>query len=231
VIKSNVGNPEFDMDVTFSKFHLWAIKTGTLKENCYIVQSTESREIVVIDPGDAEEQIIKHIENLGGDLKYILLTHAHHDHVYAVSAIAEKFKVPFYLHSLDKGLLKRAPLYAMSLDKRKINAPQNPSYIDNEKLYFGGELIKCIHLPGHTAGSVCYLWGGAVFTGDTLLYEEVGRSDLPGGSSLLLDISIEKLKNILASEDIIFPGHNNCWMAKAASNWLALDSINVKNRE
>ncbi|MBU3598257.1 MBL fold metallo-hydrolase [Polynucleobacter bastaniensis] len=177
----------------------------------------------VVDPGDDEHEIIKLIDDFGGNLKYILLTHAHHDHIYSVSAIAERYKISFYLHSADKGLLRQAPLYAMSLDKRKIKVPQNPLFIDDASLYFGGQLIRYMHLPGHTSGSVCYLWGGAIFTGDTLLYEEIGRSDLPGGSPLLLNESIEKLKNILKNEDVLFPGHNNYWLADSAREWLNLN--------
>ena len=79
--------------------------------------------------------------------------------------------------------------------------------------------IRTIHTPGHTPGSVCYCFDGFVFTGDTLLYQHMGRADTPGGDPEQLVLSIDRLLNELSDDTVILPGHGRPWSIAEAKNW------------
>jgi hydroxyacylglutathione hydrolase len=204
----------------------WSITTfvsgSTWKENCYLVRHLSTGELALIDPGADDGQIAAQIQDAGGILRHMLLTHAHHDHVGAVAALGRRFGVACRLHRNDVRLLHHAPMYAWRFAQRKIELPK-PFHVleDMPALQLGGHPIEVLHTPGHTAGSVCYAVGGAVFTGDTLLFQHVGRVDLPGSDVQLLKLSIDQLIQRLPPEATIFPGHGRLWSMQEAQQWWA----------
>jgi hydroxyacylglutathione hydrolase len=189
------------------------------KENCYIVQHQTSREQVLIDPGDRADAIMQAIADGGGQLRHILLTHTHFDHVGAAAAISKLFGLPCRLHKDDVRLLHHAPMYALRFAGKSIEMPVSYQALDDKPLQFGEQTIEVIHTPGHTRGSVCYQIGGLLFTGDTLLRQRVGRTDLPGGDPVPLKESINRLLTELPEDTPLFPGHGRPWTIGEARAW------------
>lgn len=193
--------------------------TGRWRENCYLVRHVPTGDLVLVDPGDDSHLILKAIEAEGSKLRLIVLTHAHHDHVGAVKAVCEKFQMHFYLHKDDVKLLHRAPTYALAFEKKKIEISKNYRLLGSEDLVWGGDAINVMSLPGHTGGSVCFYFGGIAFTGDTLLNEFIGRTDLPGSDAVELGKSITNMLRTLPHDTLLFPGHGRPWTVAAANSW------------
>jgi glyoxylase-like metal-dependent hydrolase (beta-lactamase superfamily II) len=195
------------------------IPTGRWRENCYLVRHVPTGDLMLVDPGDDSHLILKAIDDEGSQLKLIILTHAHHDHVGAVKAVCEKFQLHFYLHKDDVKLLNRAPTYALAFEKKIIEISKNYRLLGSEDLVWGGEKINLMNLPGHTQGGVCFHFGGIAFTGDTLLNEFIGRTDLPGADAAALAKSITTLLNTLPDDTLLFPGHGKPWTVATATRW------------
>jgi len=202
---------------------------GAWKENCYLVRHVDTCELALIDPGEDDGRIIEAVQNRGNMLRYILLTHAHHDHVGGVASLARKFGIPCHVHPNDVRLLHHAPMYAWRFAQKRIEAPKPYiAHSDQADLQLGKRLLSVIHTPGHTSGSVCYVIGGAVFTGDTLLFQHVGRVGLPGADAQLMKESISCLICQLPPETVILPGHGRSWTMGEAQQWwqsVAIDAV------
>ena len=204
----------------------WSISTfvtpSNWKENCYLAQHLPTGDLVLIDPGGDDGAIADQIVACGGHLRSILLTHAHHDHVGGVAALARQFGVGCRLHPKDVRLLHHSPMYAMRFSQKKIELPGPFSVLaPEETLEAGGEPIRVLHTPGHTGGSVCYAFGGVAFTGDTLLFEVVGRLDLPGAEPQLIQVSVDHLLTTLDPDTLMLPGHGRPWRVGDARAWWA----------
>lgn len=191
------------------------------KECCYLVSCTITGEQALIDPGNNAAVISNTIESNGNKkLKYILITHGHHDHVGEIENIAKKFGVKGLIHKNDALLAKHSPIYAIRFDNRIIKTPREVEMMNKEQYEFGkDDFLKIIFTPGHTKGSVCFSFSGFVFTGDTLLNEFVGRTDLPDSKPEEIVSSVDKLLFLLKDDDMIFPGHGNPWEARDAKKW------------
>ena len=189
------------------------------KQNTYVVTHLSSLNTIIIDPGDNADLIIQYIRERGGKVSRLLLTHPHHDHVGAAAQVSEYFKVACELHKRDVRLLMHAPMYAMMFANKKIAPVSHFQHF--EELSLGSEEPKLvsIHTPGHTKGSVCYLFAGFVMTGDTLLYKLVGRTDLPGSCAEQLTGSVASLLRQLHDDVLIFSGHGKPWKAGDAKAW------------
>lgn len=189
------------------------------KQNTYIVHQIFSSNTIIIDPGDNAETIINQIQFGGGNVTRILLTHPHHDHVGAAAEISEYFGVKCELHKQDLRLLMHAPMYAQRFANKKI--PSIPHYQLFEELECQSEglMVTSLHTPGHTKGSVCYLFDSFVFTGDTLLYKHLGRTDIPGSCAEEISGSVSNLLHQLNDDTIIFPGHGKPWSVREAKTW------------
>jgi hydroxyacylglutathione hydrolase len=190
------------------------------KENCYLVTHTTSASTVVIDPGASADFIIGHLAGLGTRVVDILLTHPHHDHVGAVAQLSEQFGIDCKLHKLDVRLLMQAPTYALTFAKQRLTPVTRFQSFEAE-LQTGAEqpAVRAIHTPGHTKGSCCFVFDGFVFTGDTLLYRYIGRTDLPGGNLADLNASVSALLAQLPDGTVIFPGHGKPWSVGEAKKW------------
>jgi len=197
------------------------IMTGdSWKENCYLVSHLPSAELALIDPGDDSDSIIQAVLESGARLRHILLTHAHFDHVGAVAALCRRFGLACDVHKGDARLLRHATMYAMRFARKQIEPPPPfRTYEDQPAFQLGERPVQVIHTPGHTPGSVCYYFDGFVFTGDTLLYQRVGRTDLPGGDAPLLAASVLRLVESLPGDTVMFPGHGRPWILAEAQNW------------
>lgn len=174
---------------------------GVYEENIYVLVDEKSKDACIVDPGGNADILIQKIEELNCNVKYILLTHGHFDHVEALNEIESKYKAPIYMNENE--------VYFMKSDKTVFGSlPKEYNIVkDGDTLPFGDGEIKCIHTPGHTKGGMCYLYKEAMFTGDTLFKGSVGRSDFIGGDFNELINSI-KTKLMILDEGIkVYPGH------------------------
>jgi len=169
---------------------------GTLESNGYVIYQKEGAGCLVIDPGYNPGKFIRYINEMGLTLDGILLTHCHHDHVGGVANIKEAFDCPVYLHRGD-----------MDQYKGPVDIPLE----GGEEIPLGGERIKVIHTPGHTAGGICYYSEKSklAFTGDTIFNVDLGRTDLEGGSEERMTATCRDIINQWSNEIFIYPGHGD----------------------
>ena len=184
------------------------ITNGRWRENCYIAHN-EHQEAIVIDPGGAANLITEYIEAMKLNTLAILNTHAHYDHLGAVAELQTTLGVPFFLHSKELRMLKRANLFRKIFDADDpISLPSVDYCIDQVEtpIHLGTLSIAVLSTPGHTEGSVCFQLDDRLFPGDTLLKGRVGRVDLPGGDRSTLNNSLKRLSE-LPPQTKLYPGH------------------------
>jgi len=179
--------------------------------NCYIVGPEESKQGIIIDPGDESRVILEKVADLGLDIKLIVLTHGHIDHVGALKAVKEATGAEMAIHADDakslrglRGLLKSILVPGLSYP---VPPPPERLLKDGDSLDAGDLHFKVLHTPGHTPGGICLLGEGVVFSGDTLFNYGIGRTDLPGGSYQRLMESIRAKLMVLPDETVVYPGH------------------------
>ena len=181
---------------------------GRWHQNCYVIADGEGNAIIV-DPGSQAAQIATLVDQNGWRVHGILNTHAHYDHMGAVAPLKERYMVPFFLHGADEPLLKRANLYRMLFESRDaVQVPTVTHDIAGLPSHFevGPFAVSWIATPGHTEGSVCLLLPDFLFSGDTLMHDSIGRTDLPGGNREQLMASVRKLME-LPGNTIVCGGH------------------------
>lgn len=184
------------------------IVNGKWAENCYIV-SNRHNQALIIDPGGNLNLMCDYLKDNNLSLSAIINTHGHFDHVVSVADLVKKYQCPFYLHSKDERLLKSANLYMTLFEgEEKIGIPLVDFYLDkmNLPLIIDNFEIQVLFSPGHTEGSVCFLIENALFTGDTLLKNTIGRIDLPGANKEKLSKSLQILSRLNGSLEV-YPGH------------------------
>lgn len=189
------------------------IKTdiGTMiGENCYIIQDDETKETMIIDPGNLTEELAEMLETLDIKLKYIVLTHCHADHITGAEQIKQKYGGRILIHIEDAEGLKNSDVnlcYYIGLDDVRVNADSRLN--DGDLIHIEDLEFKVIHTPGHTKGSICLYCEkeGLLFSGDTLFRGTWGRTDLPTSSFENIIDSITNRLMILPDDTIVYPGH------------------------
>jgi len=184
------------------------IENGTWKENCYILCYLSNA--IIIDPGECYDEIIEFLSSKKLSPLAILNTHAHFDHIASVYEVQQKYCIPFYLHSNDEKLLKSANAYMKLFGGTNfIKIPKVDYYLDDiTDLKFCEINLKVLFTPGHTNGSLCFLFNNILFTGDTLLKGKIGRVDLPGGNLTKLIQSLKQISKV-KKNTYIYPGHGD----------------------
>ena len=176
---------------------------GTFATNCYVVNSHETKEAIIIDPGidlpTEAQQIFNFITEGGLKIKLIVNTHGHQDHISGYATFQAKYNVPVYIHKLDAQAIE---------DLKKDMYPPPVLLQEGSSITFGEETLKVIHTPGHTPGSICLIGERLAFTGDTLFAGGIGRTDFPGGSDKAMQRSLDKLMQ-LPDNIMIYPGHGS----------------------
>lgn len=191
-----------------SALQITALPNGQWRQNCYVL-SGEGPQAIVIDPGSDAEMIQKHLDENQLEPLAILNTHAHYDHIGAVADLVDRYQIPFYLHAGDEKILKQANLYKILFESKK--SVRIPARFENlaslpTALKINNFSFEVFYSPGHTPGGVCFLFEQSLFSGDTLMPNGPGRTDLPGGDKQALNRSVDNFRN-LSSKTIIYPGH------------------------
>ncbi len=205
------------------KLSIQAISNGPWKQNCYVVADVDTKKSFIVDPGSEAKKIQKFIDEEGLDPIAIVNTHGHFDHVGAVDSLMKTYQIPFFLSGDDAKLLKQANIYKILFEvKEPITIPQITTSIGvkDRKLSVGPFEIIVIATPGHTKGSVCLIIENEMFSGDTIFSNQLGRTDLPGGSSESLLKSADVLRDLDGSLNV-WPGHGKSFTLKDL--WANLD--------
>lgn len=184
--------------------------TGDYTVNTYVVSCPETRECVIIDPGGDAEVLLQILADKGLQAKMILNTHGHADHILANEELKKTLAVPVGMHKEDLEFFSRPEIREVTEKELGLTAPGTADRVleDGDIIHVGTLEIQVLHTPGHTPGSVCFLAGANVFTGDTLFVGDVGRTDLAGGSLPTLLQSIREKLLDLPKETRVRPGHD-----------------------
>ncbi len=183
---------------------------GALQTNCYLVGDEATREGIIIDPGGNGALILETVQRLKLDVKLVVNTHGHVDHIAANREVMEGTGAPLAIHPDDANMLTN-PLRSFAILMGKIH-PSPPATVlleEGSTVEFGSIVLQVLHTPGHSAGSIS-LWCAdekAVFSGDVLFNLSIGRADLPGGSQRVLLQSIREKLFTLPDDTVVYPGH------------------------
>lgn len=183
---------------------------GPFQENTYLVIDDETGHAVLVDPGDEGDEIIAMVESSAAKLQAVWLTHAHLDHIGAISAVRRRFEnVPVHLHPLDR------PVYdAQSFFAESYGIPfEQPGAPDNELAHgdvvrVGSLAFEVIHAPGHSPGHVVFHGHGVLLGGDVLFAGSIGRTDLPMANPAHMQESLAKMA-ALTPATVVYPGHGD----------------------
>lgn len=190
------------------KFERFIVGMG--EANGYILFDEESLEAIIIDPGDEESVFINYIQKHHLNPKEIVLTHYHYDHIGVVEGLKNKYKCPVSIHKKDvEGLKDPSINHSARGYRRALSIAPDRILSDGDIIEAGKIVLEVIHTPGHTPGSICLMVPGEnmAFTGDTIFDDDLGRTDLEGGSADAMKRSI--VNKISKWDDAvrIYPGH------------------------
>lgn len=186
------------------------IPGGSFLTNSYIIADEEAKEGILVDPGSQVDEVLEEIENLELDVKRIVNTHCHIDHVAGVEEAKQALGAEFYLHPKEEPVLRDIPNAMRRFPEfGGVKVPKIDKYIEEgDEIPIGKYVAKVIHTPGHTWGSICLIIDDNVFDGDVLFAGSVGRVDLAGGTSMReLIHSIKTKLMTLPPSYKVYPGH------------------------
>jgi glyoxylase-like metal-dependent hydrolase (beta-lactamase superfamily II) len=191
---------------------LETIIVGALSVNCFIVGCDVTKLAAVIDPGDNAAKILQVLDERGLKLKYIILTHSHFDHTGAAKELQEKTGAEVLVHKSDEVLLRNVEAQATLFGMTVPPAPSVDGYMKEGDTIEVGEIhMKVIETPGHTQGGVSLYVEDekVVFTGDTLFWGSIGRTDLPGGDYATIMHSLKVKLGSLPDDTKVYCGHGD----------------------
>ena len=183
--------------------------------NTYLVADPATRQCAIVDPACQasyeDEQLRKYIADMGLTPSYVLLTHAHVDHIAGLRQVCEFYRLPVTMHADGRKLLRQAEAYGSMMGFAVDNMDDlefNPLE-DNQVLQLGETRIECRFVPGHSPGSMCFVLPEckSVITGDALFHFSIGRTDLPGGDYNLLISKLKERILTLPDDYTVLPGH------------------------
>ena len=178
---------------------------GAYQTNTYIVHDAASASCVLIDPGYEADTILSQVQKLGLSVEAILLTHGHFDHVGAVEQIVESTGCKLWMSERDWSQFPN-PVIRFYYPIANCDFTEVQFCEEGEAIHAAGLAFTVMETPGHTYGSVCFICENVIFSGDTLFFRGVGRTDLPGGDWDTLSASLERLKALDGSQ-LVCPGH------------------------
>ena len=192
-----------------TRLQIETFSVGQLKTNCYLVFDLKTKEALLIDPGEAPEFLAQRITEENLQLKYLVATHGHFDHVLAIGVLKVIFKVPFLMNKKDQGLLRKmndSASYWLGIESYYPVAEVDQNLKEGQVLKLGKKSLKVIETPGHTPGGICLFGQKVLFSGDTLFLSGIGRTDYSYSDEDQVTKSLQKLIKLPATT-IVYPGH------------------------
>lgn len=175
--------------------------------NTYFIWDDSSKQAVLIDPSAPSVQLKDFITHHQLELKYIINTHGHADHIGGNAFFQKSFHAPVAIHTDDAEMLVDSKLNLSAYVDVELSSPAADKLLnDGDKIEVGSDSLTIIHTPGHTRGGICLYTEGFLISGDTLFLHDIGRTDLPGGSYDQLICSVKKLFT-LPGDTVVLPGH------------------------
>lgn len=176
--------------------------------NTYLL--AKDNQALVIDPGFNGKEIIEHLQRHNLKLISVVFTHGHYDHIKDFNLLDINDSIKVYIHQDELDFLYQPNLnlsnmfnHDFVLDKKIII----DTVVDGQNIDFVREELKIIHLPGHTKGSIGIIYNQHFFSGDTLFFDSIGRTDLPTGNNGKIYMSLKKIKSSLPKNSMVYPGH------------------------
>lgn len=192
---------------TISNMKIQHITVGALEVNCYFVWDDATKKAMIIDPGDEPDRIMEWVKDLGLKVEYIVLTHAHFDHVGALPELKALTGAKIVVHQDEMNTYNSVSKQGIMWGFEVAPLPKPDILVkEGDEIKIGDVALKVIHTPGHTPGCMCLYGSGALFSGDTLFQGSVGRTDFPGGDSRKLRESFKRLM-ALPDDTKVYPGH------------------------
>ena len=185
-----------------------SFKTGPIDNNVYVLVDDAAARCAVIDPGPDSGHILDALTARGLTVATIVNTHGHWDHVAENALFARAAGAPIYRHPMDEGIALQADQFAVMWGFRAhASPPADYTLEEGDTFAFGPHRFAVLHVPGHSAGSICLLEDGTLIGGDVLFRGSVGRTDIPGGSLPQLLGGIRAKLMPLPDETRVLPGH------------------------
>ncbi len=182
---------------------------GMVSTSTWLIQNKETKEILMIDPADNVNAIVRKVEQMGGVPKAVLLTHGHFDHIMAADDVRDRYDIPIYAFADEKLVLSNPRINLSGSWAAPYTLDVDCCVRDKDELKLAGFDIQVLHTPGHTLGSCCYYIKeeGVLFSGDTLFAGSIGRTDFPTSNMTHMRTSLRRLLTNLPGETIVYPGH------------------------
>jgi hydroxyacylglutathione hydrolase len=182
---------------------------GPMMNFVYLIGCAETRDAAVVDPAWDAPAILKMAKDLNLNIKYILVTHGHPDHINGLEALLQAVDARIIIHADEVEYMKEvARSFGMSTEFMKRRSGNIKTVSDGDKFQVGKLTVECLHTPGHSPGSLCFLVQGCLFSGDTLFVDACGRVDMPGGDPEKMWRSLNQKLRMLEDSIIVYPGHD-----------------------
>ncbi|OGI06139.1 MAG: hypothetical protein A2Y40_02655 [Candidatus Margulisbacteria bacterium GWF2_35_9] len=189
--------------------HVTHINVGPHPTGCYLVSSNKHN-VVIIDPGDDPEKIIKTVKSLQLTPKIILITHGHYDHIEAVNQLKETYNATVYISKDEIPLINNSQLQSLYAGHPILPVKIDRYLNENDTIILDELSFNVIKTPGHSPGSICFLIQDCLFSGDTLFSDGgIGRTDLFMGSYSDIANSIQRKLFTLPDQTVVYPGHGS----------------------
>lgn len=184
---------------------------GVCQTNCYFLNKEDSKEVIVVDPADRGDLLYQKLTEAGYEIKAILLTHGHFDHILGADEMRKLASVKIYALDVERQICENSGANLSDQFGKACTISVDVYVKDGDVIEAAGMKAKVIATPGHTIGSCCYYFeeDKVLISGDTLFEESVGRSDFPTGSHSQLVHSIEDRLMVLEDDVDVFPGHGD----------------------
>jgi len=193
---------------TSSEIQIRKLVVGPVSTNCFIIWDEGTKEGAIIDPGEEAERILEIVVDLELNIKYILATHCHFDHIAGIPGLKRELDAEFLAHVDDISFIEESQTAAGRWGFEIEQCPMPDNYAkEGDELEIGDLKMTVIHLPGHSPGGVGYLCGDVLFSGDTLFQGSIGRTDFRMGSLEILSKSIRERLYTLPNDTKVMTGH------------------------
>lgn len=187
------------------------LTVGPVQTNCYLAINKETKEAIIIDPGDDADRIGMRLKQLEAKPVAILLTHGHFDHAGAAKTLAAQYDILVYAHEKEAETLEDSRMNLSGPLAGGATTYHVDVFLkDEQELTLAGLHMRVLFTPGHTPGGCCYYFPreDVLFSGDSLFCGSVGRTDFPGGSMRTLVDSVRTKLMSLPENTIVYPGHD-----------------------